>query len=339
VPIRFRRSVIAVGARPARLEVPGAADVDALTSDDVFALTELPRRLIVIGGGPIGCELALAMARFGSSVTLVSDGRLLPRDDPDASALVAAALRREGVELVVGARVTAVRGGAEVRVWTHDRELRADRVLVAVGRRAALDGLGLDAAGIRRDEGELILDGWLRTTNPRVFAAGDVAGRWQFTHAADAMARQVVRNALFAGRRRADDLIVPWCTYTDPEVAHVGIEDETAARDRRLTRYRVRLDEIDRAIVDGATDGFVQVYADRRGRIACATVVAPTAGDLIAEVTLAMQAGIRLGTLSETIHPYPTYASALQKVGDAWMRHRYGPLARKLATTWLRAWP
>jgi len=331
--LQFARAVIATGARAAVPTVPGLAEAGYLTNETVFTLTTRPGRLVVIGGGPIGCELAQAFRRLGSEVVVVDRcEHLLSRDDPDAGAIVRERLVAEGVDLVLGAAILRVdhdrtlivdRGRGEERVCT-------DQILVATGRTPNVAELGLDAAGIVATAHGIDVDDHLRTANRRVFAAGDVASRFQFTHAADAMARIVLQNALFFGRKRVSALTIPWCTYTDPEVAHVGMSAADAAKRDDLTTLTVPLAEVDRAVLDGETDGFARVYADRKGRILGATLVSRHAGETIGELALAMTHGLRLGALASTIHPYPTQAEAVRKLGDAYQRTRLTPRIRRL---------
>jgi pyruvate/2-oxoglutarate dehydrogenase complex dihydrolipoamide dehydrogenase (E3) component len=335
----FARAVIATGARAAAPPILGLAEAGYLTNETVFTLTERPRKLLVIGAGPIGCELAQAFQRLGSEVVMLDRAeRVLPKDDADAAAIVRDRLVAEGVELVVGAKLLRVetnrtivfdRGHGEERV-------RGDHILVAAGRKPNVDRLGLDAAGIELAREGVAVDDRLRTTNRRVFAAGDVASRYQFTHAADAMARIVIQNALFFGRKRASALTIPWCTYTDPEVAHVGLSADEAVERDDVTTLTVPLAEVDRAILDGETEGFARIHADRKGRILGGTLVSRHAGESIGEIVLAMTAGIRLGQLAGAIHPYPTQAEAIRKLGDAYLRTRLTPRVRRLLDTVLR---
>jgi pyruvate/2-oxoglutarate dehydrogenase complex dihydrolipoamide dehydrogenase (E3) component len=247
--------------------------------------------------------------------------RLLPRDDADAAFLLEARFRREGIRLELGARLLRVEPD---RTLVHDRgRIAADAILVAVGRARVVDGLGLEVAGVASGPQGVLVDDHLRTTNPRIFAAGDVASRFQFTHAADALARVALQNALFFGRKRQSALVVPWCTYTDPEIAHVGAASGAAT-------FTVPLDEVDRAVLDGETGGFARIHADARGRILGATIVARRAGEMIGEISLAMTAGLGLADLARTIHPYPTQAEALKKLGDAFLRTRLTPRLRSV---------
>ncbi|HEV3050792.1 MAG TPA: FAD-dependent oxidoreductase, partial [Longimicrobium sp.] len=343
--LRFHRAVIATGARAAIPPIPGMDGVAYLTNETVFSLTERPEHLAVIGGGPIGCELAQAFVRFGARVTVVEGGpRILPHDDADAAEVVAAALRRDGVQLLTGTHVESVAAsgaGTAVRVTGggESSQISASHLLVASGRAPVVEGLGLEAAGIDSGRDGVTVDERMRTSNPRVYAIGDVASRYKFTHAADAQARMVVRNALFFGRGTADSLIIPWCTYTSPELAHVGIApDEVEEAGDEVQTITIPLAEVDRARTDGETEGFVRVHL-RAGSdtIVGATIVAEHAGELITQVTQAMTAGIGLGKLGETIYPYPTTAEALRKAADAWRRTKLTPTARRAFGLFFRA--
>ncbi len=336
--LRFARAVIATGGRAASPPVPGLGDAGYLTNETVFSLTELPRRLVVIGAGPIGCELAQAFGRFGSEVTIVSlDPRLLPREDADAAALLAKRFEAEGVALRLGAKALRVECRAIGRVVVLKREgkveeVAGDEILVAVGRAPNVEGLGLEAAGVEHQRAGVKVDDHLRTTNRRIFAAGDVCSAFKFTHAADAMARVVIQNALFLGRRKASALVIPWSTYTDPEIALVRLYRKQAEeRGIDLATFTVPLREVDRAVLDGDDDGFARVHAERRsGRILGATLVAGHAGEMIGEMSLAVTAGLTLGHVAKTIHPYPTQAEAWRRLGDAWNRTRLTPRVRRL---------
>jgi pyruvate/2-oxoglutarate dehydrogenase complex dihydrolipoamide dehydrogenase (E3) component/uncharacterized membrane protein YdjX (TVP38/TMEM64 family) len=342
--LAFAKAVIATGARPSSLDVPGLDEAGYLTNETVFWLTALPPRLLVIGGGPIGCEMAQAFARFGSAVTLLNDApRLLPRDDPDAAAIVERRLAADGVRIVAGAAVRRVerRGGEVVVHWERSGERAetvCDRILLAVGRTPNLEGLGLEAAGVAHDRHGVTVDDHLRTTNRRVYAAGDVASRFKFTHTADALARIVLTNALFLGRRKASALTVPWCTYTSPEVAHVGLsEHEAHARGLATRTITVPLGDVDRAVLDGEDDGFLSILLKGHSdTILGATLVAAHAGEIVPELSVAMAAGMGLGALANVIHPYPTQAEVIRKAGDAYNRTRLTPRVRRLFAWWLR---
>ena len=326
--LRFNRAVVATGGRPTAPPVPGLADVGYLTNETLFSLAELPRRLLVIGGGPIGCELAQAFAHFGSTVTVFDQApHVLPREDPDAAAVVQRRLMADGVRLELGVKlVEAVGDHGEICLrfqrpnGADVAEARGDRLLVAAGRAPNVEGLGLEAAGVSSSKRGVIVNDRLQTSNRRVYAVGDVSSPFQFTHAADAMARVAIQNALFYGRRRASALVIPWCTYTDPEVAHVGLyEHEARQRGHDVQTITVELAEIDRAVIDDETDGFVRVHHER-GRLLGCTIVASHAGELIGEATFALTHRHTLSDLSSTIHPYPTQAEALRKAGDQYRR-------------------
>ncbi|MBI4566400.1 MAG: FAD-containing oxidoreductase [Planctomycetes bacterium] len=341
--LRFSRAVIATGARAASLSIPGLNEADYLTNETVFSLTELPRRLAVVGAGPIGCELSQAFARFGAKVWLLQSGsHVLRREDPDAARIVQDALLRDGVELIVNCRVQEVqaRDGEKrliLETGGERREIAVDAILAGVGRAPNVEGLNLEAAGIEYDKNGVKVDDALRTTNPRVFAAGDICFPYKFTHVADAMARIVIQNALFSGRAKASTITIPWCTYTDPEIAHVGLyEKEAQERGLRVRTFVQDLSEVDRAVLDGDTEGFVKVHV-REGtdQILGATIVARHAGELISELTLAMTAGVGLKSIAKTIHPYPTQAEGIKKVADAYNRTRLTPFVKWLFAKWL----
>jgi pyruvate/2-oxoglutarate dehydrogenase complex dihydrolipoamide dehydrogenase (E3) component len=343
--LRFGHAVIATGSRPDVPPIPGLADVGYLTNETVFSLTELPKRFAMIGAGPIGCELAQAFARFGSTVYLIeADHGVLPKEDPEAAELVRQALVRDGVQVLCcgkDLRVALDPHGKRLTVDSHGRryDVTVDEILVAAGRAANVEGLGLDAAGVAFDKKGVKVDDRLRTTNRRIYAAGDICSPYQFTHAADAMARIVVQNALFPWPTKLSALTIPWCTYTDPEVAHVGLyEKEAAERGIPIQTFRHELTDTDRAVLDDETEGFVKIHV-RRGtdRIVGATIVARHAGDLISQLTLAMTARLGLRTLARTIFPYPTQAEAIKKVADSYNRTRLTAFARWVLGKWL-AW-
>ena len=355
--LRFRRAVVATGARPQAPPIAGLERCAYLTNETVFALTERPGRLAVIGAGPIGCELSQAFARLGSRVTTfdVLPG-ILPREDPDAAALVEGALRRDGVELALGARIEEAapesaapgevlkeRSGTGARlVWVDSegerRETVCDELLVAAGRAPNVEGLGLGEAGVRSDAGGIRVDAKLRTTNPRIFAAGDVTPAPKYTHLADAHAAVVVQNALFFPSARADRLVVPRCTYTSPEVAHAGLDRrEAEERGIALDVIDVALDENHRALLEGEEEGFLRVLLKRGSdRVLGATVVGAGAGDLIAPLALAVTHRVGLSRFTSTILPYPTRAEVLKRAANQWRRTRFTPLAQRLVARWFR---
>lgn len=342
--LRFVRAVIATGGRPSVPAIPGIRDAAPLTSETVFDLTEQPRRLAVIGGGPIGCELAQAFARLGSAVTLIEAmPQLLPRDDADASRIVQRSLEADGVTVHVAATIASVRidNGDRVVSLTSEGgdEIRVDTILVATGRVPNIDDLGIETAGVAVDDGRGVrVSDTLQTTNPRIYAAGDVCLEDKFTHAADASARLAIQNALFPSRKRTSALRIPWATFTSPEVAGIGLSTRTAAeRGVAVDVFERRLDEVDRARIDGDTEGFVRVLvAAGTDRIVGATIVAPHAGDLIAKIAVAMDGRIGLGRLARVVHPYPTMADGIRQLGDAYNRTRLTPTVKALFDRWLR---
>jgi pyruvate/2-oxoglutarate dehydrogenase complex dihydrolipoamide dehydrogenase (E3) component len=343
--LHFAKAVIATGARAAAPPIPGLSEVPYLTHETLFSLTELPRRLGIIGAGPIGCEMAQSFARFGAEVFLIESAPgILPREDRDAAQIVRTSLLRDGVRILSDGKnleVSRTADGVRLR-FNHQedsQEVTVDRLLVAVGRAPNVEGLGLETAGVLYDHQGVKVSDRLQTSHPRIYACGDICSAYQFTHAADFLARIVIRNALFKGRARASSLLIPWCTYTSPEIAHVGLyEKEAQERGIALDTFTQELRTVDRAILDGETDGFVKIHV-RRGtdRILGATVVATHAGDLISELTLAMQGGLGLKTLGATIHPYPTQAEAIRRIGDQYGRTRLTPRIQKVFRKWL-AW-
>ncbi|WP_211323042.1 dihydrolipoyl dehydrogenase family protein [Amycolatopsis palatopharyngis] len=318
--LRFRHAVVATGSSPALPPVPGLADSDPLTSDTVWDLTELPESLIVLGGGPIGCELGQAFARLGSDVTIVEAAdRLLPREEPRASDALSAALTAEGVRVLTSTTVTAAEGdhgGSTLSLSGPDSPptLSADHVLVATGRRPGSGELGLETAMVRLDDrGHVIVDAKLRTSNPAVYAAGDVTGKLPFTHVAGMHGSIAATNALLAPTRTIDHEKIPWVTFTDPEIAHVGLT-EHQARQRHGDGVRVRLlehDDVDRAITEHATHGFTHVVLDGKHRVLGATIVAPRAGEMIAELTLLTTRRGRLRDLASVVHAYPAWSDGV----------------------------
>lgn len=345
--LRFKKAVIATGARAAAPPIQGLAEAGYLTNETVFSLTERPRRLAVIGGGPIGCELAQAFQRLGSEVVLLHHGaHVLNREDEDAAGILQAAFARDGMRLVLHSEIKGVdstAGGKVIRFAADGQEdsMTVDQILVGVGRAPNIEGLSLEAAGVDYDSRHGVkVNDFLATTNPRIFAAGDICMQWKFTHAADAAARIVIRNALFApfgmGRARLSDLVMPWTTYTDPEVAHVGMyERDARAKGLAVNTITVPLSDIDRARADGEEQGFVRIHYKNKnrkgsGKILGATIVARHAGEMIGEIALAMSGKGGLSTLAGIIHPYPTQAEAIKKAADAYRRTLLTARVRRL---------
>lgn len=343
--LRFTKAVVATGARAAAPLIPGLNDVPHLTNETLFSLTELPQRLGIIGAGPIGCEMAQSFARFGSEVFLIEATHgILPREDQDAANIVREQMARDGVKLLCcgkDLKLAKSAGGVRLQVESHGQgyDVEVDQLLVAVGRAPNVEGLGLETVGVEFDQKGVKVNDRLQTTNPRIYACGDICSPYQFTHAADFMARIVIQNALFKGRAKASSLLIPWSTYTSPEIAHVGLyEKEAKEKGIEVDTFTQELSKVDRAILDGETDGFVRVHV-RKGtdEIVGATVVAAHAGDLIGELTLAMKGGLGLKTVGATIHPYPTQAEAIRKTGDLYNRTRLTPFVKDLMHRWL-AW-
>lgn len=338
--IRFVRGVIATGARAAHPEIPGLAETGYFTNENVFTLTALPSRLAVLGAGPIGCELAQAFARFGSNVTLIDrNPRILHREDAEAACVVQQALQADGVTFLGATEVTRVEhtGQGKTLHLKDASTITVDEILVGAGRRPNIENLSLETAGVVFTAQGVSVDDHLRTSNSRVFAAGDICSHFRFTHAADAMARIVVQNALFPGRARLSSLHIPWCTYTDPELAHIGLSEEEARN--RTIPYRIfvqSFDKVDRAVLEDRGEGFVKVLVKPgTDRILGATIVSADAGELMGELSLALTHGLGLRKLAATIHPYPTRAEALRKLGDAYNRTRLTPWTAWLIKQWL----
>jgi len=333
--LRFKKAVIATGARAAIPAIEGLEEAGYLTNETVFELTERPNRLGVIGGGPIGAELAQTFRRLGSNVTVFGRApQLLPREDSDAAQVIEDQFDREGIATLLGCsvrRIELLDVGKRIHVTRADgapQSVDVDAILVAAGRSPNVEGLNLEGVGVEFDPKRGVhVNDYLQTRNPDIYAAGDIAMAWQFTHAADAAAKLVVQNALFLRTKKLSSLVMPWCTYTDPEVAHVGLyESEAAERGIELTTFKVPLCEVNRAVTDGEDAGFVKLQV-RKGsdRIAGATIVASHAGETISEVTLAMVNKLGLGAILATIHPYPTQAEALKRAAGAYARSRATP--------------
>lgn len=340
--LTFKKAVIATGARATRPSVPGLAEAGFLTNETVFSLTERPARLAVLGGGPIGCELVQALHRLGVQVTLLhKNAHLLDKEDPEAAAIAQATFVREGIDLVLDSKLERVETTAAGKVlhFTSNGQpdtVTVDEILIGAGRSPNVEGLNLETVGVEYDGRGVKVNDYLQTTNPRIYAAGDICMNWKFTHAADAAARIVIKNTLFSpfglGRAKLSDLVMPWCTYTDPEIAHVGLYEAEAQQQGIATEtIKISLESVDRAIADGETEGFAKIlYQKGSDKILGATIVASHAGDMISEVTLAMVGGIGLGKLASVIHPYPTQAEVLKKAADAYRRTLLTPRSQKL---------
>lgn len=337
--LRFRRAIIATGSSPATPAVPGLADAGYYTNETIFNLTERPEKLAVIGGGPLGCELAQAFARLGSRVTLIEQNDVfLHREDPDAAAIVLSAIKKDGVDVRLGTTVeSAARNGDSITLNLksagHSEAIRAGAVLVAVGRVPNVEKLRLNEAGVQYDKQGVTVDEFLRTGNRRIFAAGDVCLKQKFTHTADASARVAAQNALLLRTKRWSRQIVPHVTYTEPELAQVG-PPAVEAEDCKI--YRVSLADVDRAVTDAQADGFLKVALNRRsGKIIGATIVGPCAGELVTTITSAMVARRRLSSLADVIVPYPTHADAIKKAADAALQDHLRGWRLQLVRWWI----
>jgi pyruvate/2-oxoglutarate dehydrogenase complex dihydrolipoamide dehydrogenase (E3) component len=340
--LNYRKAVIASGARAATPPIPGLDSVPYLTNETVFSLTKVPQRMAVIGGGPIGCELAQSFARLGSEVFLFERGpTVLGREDQDAAAIVQQQMIDDGVNALTGTSDLQLSMDGDQIICAAKRDnqpfsVEVDALLVAVGRAPNVDGLNLEAVDVAFDAKGVEVNDHMQTTNPKIYAAGDVCSKYKFTHAADFQARIVIQNSLFAlgplGKKKASDLIIPWATYTSPEVAHVGMYERDAKEmGMSIDTYIQDFEDVDRAILEGRTEGFVKVHT-RKGtdKIIGATIVAENAGDMISEITLAMKNGVGLSGVSSTIHPYPTNADAIRKIGDQFNKTKLTPMSQKV---------
>jgi pyruvate/2-oxoglutarate dehydrogenase complex dihydrolipoamide dehydrogenase (E3) component len=344
--LRFKKAVIATGARALQPQISGLQEAGYLTNETVFNLTEKPQRLAIIGAGPIGCELAQAFRRLGSEVVLLhKNAHILDKEDVDAANIVQQAFVREEIQLILECQVERVEQTNTGKVIYYESQGKAgtvtvDEILISTGRSPNVEGLNLEAIGVDYDTqtGVFVNDN-LQTTNPRIYAAGDICMKHKFTHAADFAARIVIQNTLFFGRKKLSALTIPWCTYTSPEVAHVGIgEHEAKEKGIDIDTFLIPFSQVDRAILDGEEEGFVKIHVKKGSdKILGATIVARNAGEMISEITLAMVNNIGLGKIASVIHPYPTQAEAIRKAGDAYNRTRLTPFVKNLFNRWL-AW-
>ena len=348
----FAKAAVCTGARPSAPVTPGLKEAGYLTNETVFSLTELPQRIGVIGAGPIGCEFAQSFARFGSQVYLIEAIHgILPNEDRDAAAIVAQQMLRDGVKLLCcgkDLKVQRTDAGKRLTVDSHGQQfdVTVDEILVGVGRTPNVEGIGLEAGGVEYDKNGVKVNERLQTTNPRIFAAGDICSRYKFTHAADAMAQIVIQNALFPhpfgfGYASVESLNMPWCTFTEPEIAHVGMyEKDAREKGIEVETYTYKLDEVDRAILDGQDEGFARVHIQKGSdKILGATIVAAHAGDMIGEFSVAMKAGAGANTIAGTIHPYPTQAEVNKKVVNLWRKAHFSPRKKALLMklfAWMR---
>ena len=328
-----RRFVVATGSRPALPPVEGLESVPHLTNQNVFALKQAVSHLLVLGGGPVGVELAQAFSRLGSGVTLVElVPQLLPQEDQDVAAVLGEALNAEGIEVLTGCRArSAASANDEIALTVtapdgKDRVVTGSHLLVATGRRANVEDLGLEVASVQVRDGRIITDQRMRTSNRGIFACGDVVGPYQLTHMAEHQAQVVLKNAVLHLPARVERRVIPWCTFTDPEVARVGLsEREAEQRDIAHRVYRFSLQDIDRARTQRQSSGMAKLVTRPNGRILGAAVVGPQAGELIHEYVLALRAGMRTSDISSAIHVYPTLAQLNRKVADAALKELLTP--------------
>jgi pyruvate/2-oxoglutarate dehydrogenase complex dihydrolipoamide dehydrogenase (E3) component len=341
--LKFAKAVIATGARAVVPPIPGLEEAGFLTNHNVFNLTEQPRRLAVVGCGPIGAELAQTFARLGTEVMTIESGdQFLQREDQDAAEILKASLERDGVTVRLSTQLEKVETSPEGKMLflatpEGAQRVTVDEILVGVGRTPNVEGLDLEKADVDYDRNGVRVNDYLQTANPKIYASGDVCLPLKFTHTADAASRAVIQNALFPGpKKRISRLVVPWCTYTDPEIAHVGLYPHQAEqRGVAIDTWEVPMNDVDRAIAEGDEEGFLKVHCKRgTDTILGATIVARHAGEMISEITAAMAAGMGLGGFSGVIHPYPTQTEVIRKAADAYNRTKLTPAVAGLLRRW-----
>ena len=343
--LRFKKAVIATGSRCMLPDIPGLTECGFLTNETVFDLQSQPESLLVIGGGPLGCELAQVFARFGTRTLIAhSEPLFLPQEERDAAQMVSHALARDGVEMHLNSTVTKVwmEGGQKAAELVNDGNIattRVQQILTGIGRTPAVHGLQLEAAGVEYDAvAGVHVNDFLRTRNPNIFAAGDVCLAQQFTNTAQASARIVVCNALFMGRQRMSALTVPWCTYTDPEVAHVGLYVREARQQRiPIKTFTIPMHDVDRAIADSEEEGFIKIHVREGGdTILGATIVARHAGEMINCISLAIATKVGLRRLASVMHAYPTQGAGIAQAAQAYVRSREPEWLGRILRLWLR---
>ncbi|MDJ0678822.1 MAG: mercuric reductase [Xenococcaceae cyanobacterium MO_167.B52] len=340
--LKFKKAVIATGARAVKPKIEGLEAVGYLTNETVFSLTEIPPRLAVIGGGPIGCELAQSFQRLGSQVTLFHRGNhVLNKEDKEAAEIVQQALIKDGIRLILGCQMKGVEQTPEGKIIHFSCDgsrdsIVIDEILAGAGRQPNVESLNLEAVGVEYDSRKgVIVNDNLQTSNPKIYGAGDICMNWKFTHAADAAARIVLKNTLFSpfgfGKYKLSDLVMPWVTYTDPEIAHVGMyEEEAQAKGIDCNIIKIDFDDVDRALAEAETEGFLKILHKKGSdEILGATIVARHGGEMISEVTTAIVHKIGLSKMSSVIHPYPTQAEAIKKAADAYRRTLLTPTSKK----------
>jgi pyruvate/2-oxoglutarate dehydrogenase complex dihydrolipoamide dehydrogenase (E3) component len=342
--LRFKRALVASGARPKPPSIPGIAAAGYLTNENVFDLAQCPRRLLVLGGGPLGCELAQAFSRLGSQVSIAQDDPMfLGNEERDAAQILSDAMARDGIGIHLNTETINVRteGNQKIVDLASDDykfTLNVDEILVGIGSAPNVEGMNLEAAGVDYEkEAGILTNDYLQTSNPQIYAAGDVCSEKKFPHIETAAADLVVHNALFWGREKLSALAIPWCTYTDPEIAHVGLYvKEARGKGIPVKTFTVMMHEVDRAITDGEDEGFVKIHV-REGtdKILGATVAASHAGEMISEISLAMSAGIGLAALARVNHPYPTQSQAIRIAATAYQATISSPTRKWLQKQWL----
>ncbi len=331
--LNFHRAAITTGARAALPPITGLTEAAPLINETLFSLTRLPEHLIVIGAGPIGCEMAQAFRRFGARVTIVEMAdRLVPIEDPDASAVLKTQFEKEGIDLILGAEVVRADKSDSMKSVTlkdgdGERIIEADEILVAAGRIPNIEGLNLEAAGVDYHRRGITVNDKLQTTSSKIYAAGDICSPYQFTHSADAMAKILIQNALFFGSKKTSALVMPWATYTSPEIAHVGMTAAQAAeKSDDVVTYSAQMSEIDRAVLEEETEGFARLHVERNsGRILGATMVSSHAGESISQIGLAITSGLKMSHVGATIHPYPTQAEIWKKLANNHLKASFTP--------------
>lgn len=336
--LRYNKAVIAVGAKASAPPIPGLEDTPYLTNEKLFELDRRPQLMTIVGAGPIGVEMAQSFARFGTRVQLVEVApKILIREDQHAAKIIEIQLEKEGIAVHTGLKINRIEGDEDRQKVVAESGgetvvLESDTLLVAAGRKPNTADLGLENVGVDvTDRGLVVVDDNLRTTNKKIFSCGDVASHYQFTHAADFMARIVIQNSLFFGRKRVSDLIIPWVTYSEPEIAHVGAyAQELEERNISYSSFKMDFADVDRSFLEGST-GFCEILADpKSGKIHGATIVHDHAGEFISQITQAMQNRISLGKIASVIYPYPTQAEIIRKIGDAYNRTRLTPFIAKV---------
>ncbi len=330
--VSARKFVLATGSRPFIPAIPGIENIDYLTNETIFNVSENIEHLIVVGSGAIGCEMAQAFARLGIKVSLISSSVILPREDPDMSAVVEQQFVADGIELHLNTRVSLIeKAMSGIRVYLDDSiMLEGSHLLVATGRRANIEKMGLDKAGVQTKKNRLVIDARLRTSNNKIFACGDVAGPYLFTHMAEHQAGIVLRNTLFHLPAKAQHNNIPWCTFTSPELARVGLSEQQAQQSGMVYRvYSFPFSELDRAITDGQTNGIAKIITTAKGKLLGACIVGPHAGELISEYVLALSQGLNISALSNAIHIYPTLAQINRRVADQRMKESLTPNRKK----------